>query len=407
MLTVASETARFAPARRAGLPHVQRYEQTMPQIDFAVRNTRVLARYAARQVRAGEPAPQLADAVGELASAVWVLAAQYEHPDRPTALRDLALRAARTAEEIHDREPSLMTTQIVGQVRTVAVDLVRAAESLSGERPAHEWELPTEELLAERPASDGARPLHVRRAQARSVSGAQRHARPRRGDRARRPGRPRRLRRRRAPPPRLRGLLAGRRARRRGRAHAPDPAHERGHRAQLRRPGARLPGLRDARPALRRPRGDHGRARLVHRVVPALRLRPRRLRRAVRREARPAARAARRPSASRGRARHRAPLRRRRRLPAPAAGPAADLDRRRRHAAVGRARRARSACRSRSRSSAARPSASRRCVDLYRDAARQAGHDPATLPVGDQLARVRRARRRSRRPTSSSRPTPG
>ena len=102
----------------------------MPQIDFAVRNTRVLARYAARQVRAGEQAPQLAGAVRELADAVWVLAAQYEHPDRPTALRELALRAARTAEDIHDREPSLMTTQIVGQVRTVAVDLVRAAESL-------------------------------------------------------------------------------------------------------------------------------------------------------------------------------------------------------------------------------------------------------------------------------------
>ena len=42
-------------------------------------------------------------------------------------------------------------------------------------------------------------------------------ARPDRGGRARRPGRPRRLRRRRAPPPRLRRLLAGRRARRGGR----------------------------------------------------------------------------------------------------------------------------------------------------------------------------------------------
>ena len=64
-------------------------------------------------------------------------------------------------------------------------------------------------------------------------------------------------------------------------------------RAQLRRPGPRLPGVRDARPALGRPRRDHGRPRLVHRVVPALRLRPRRLRRAVRREARAAAAAAR------------------------------------------------------------------------------------------------------------------
>ena len=43
-----------------------------------------------------------------------------------------------------------------------------------------------------------------------------------------------------------------------------------------------------ARPHLQRPRRDHGRARLVHRVVPALRLRPQRLRLAVRREARSA-----------------------------------------------------------------------------------------------------------------------
>lgn len=148
MLLVASETARWAPARRGGLPHVQRYQETMPQLDFAVRNTRVLARYAARQVRAGEQAPELAGAVRELADAVWVLAAQYEHPDRPTALRELALQAARTAGDIHDREPSLMTTQIVAQVRSVAVDLVRAAESLHADEPAPAWELPTEELLA-------------------------------------------------------------------------------------------------------------------------------------------------------------------------------------------------------------------------------------------------------------------
>ena len=152
ILSVASETARYAPARRGGLAHMQRYEETMPQLDFAVRNTRVLARYAARQVRAGQRAPQLAGAVRELADAVWVLAAQYENPDRPTALRELALRAARSAEDIHDREPSLMTTQIVAQVRSVAVDLVRAAETLIGDYSAPAWEIPTEELLAANPA---------------------------------------------------------------------------------------------------------------------------------------------------------------------------------------------------------------------------------------------------------------
>jgi uncharacterized membrane protein YgaE (UPF0421/DUF939 family) len=148
MLSVASETARFAPSRRRGLEAVHRYEETMPQLDFAVRNTRVLARYAARQVRSGEQAPELAATVGELADAVWVLAAQYEQPGRATDLRDLALHAARAAEEIHEREPSLLTTQIVAQVRSVAVDLVRAAESLAGEQQAPAWELATEELLA-------------------------------------------------------------------------------------------------------------------------------------------------------------------------------------------------------------------------------------------------------------------
>jgi uncharacterized membrane protein YgaE (UPF0421/DUF939 family) len=147
-LSVASETARFAPARRRGLEVVHRYEQTMPQLDFAVRNTRVLARYAARQVRSGEPAPQLAATVRELADAVWVLAAQYEQPWRAGDLRELALHAARSAEDIHDREPSLLTTQIVAQVRSLAVDLVRAAESLAGEQEAPAWDMPTEELLA-------------------------------------------------------------------------------------------------------------------------------------------------------------------------------------------------------------------------------------------------------------------
>ncbi len=150
VLSVAVETARFAPTRRSELGLMQRYEATMPQLDFAVRNTRVLARYAARQVRQGDAAPQLGGAVRELASAVWVLAAVYEQPHRTSDLRDVAVAAAQRAEEIHEREPSLLTTQIVGQVRSVAVDLVRAAEALHAppEAAAPAWDLPTEELLA-------------------------------------------------------------------------------------------------------------------------------------------------------------------------------------------------------------------------------------------------------------------
>lgn len=147
-ISAASETARFSPVRRSGLTLVHRYEAALPQLDFAIRNTRVLARYAARRVRQGEPAPELGAAVRELADAIWVLAAQFEQPERELDVPAAARQAARRAEGIHDREPSLLTTQVVGQVRSVAVDVVRAGEAL---RPAPDrpvWDMPTEELLA-------------------------------------------------------------------------------------------------------------------------------------------------------------------------------------------------------------------------------------------------------------------
>jgi uncharacterized membrane protein YgaE (UPF0421/DUF939 family) len=151
VLPVASDTARFSPSRRGDRDLLRRYELTMPQFDFAVRNARVLARIVLRHVRTGEPAPEgLPEAVRELAEAVWELGVQYEQPERVTRLRPLALSAARRASEISARGPSPVLTQIVGQVRSIAVDLVRAADQL-GEPGAPEWSRPTEELLAESP----------------------------------------------------------------------------------------------------------------------------------------------------------------------------------------------------------------------------------------------------------------
>ena len=64
------------------------------------------------------------------------------------------------------------------------------------------------------------------------------------------------------------------------------PPRHRSDRALLRRPGARLRAIRHAGRRLARPCGGHPRPRLVHRVVPAVRLRSARLRGALRREAR-------------------------------------------------------------------------------------------------------------------------
>ena len=217
--------------------------------------------------------------------------------------------------------------------------------------------------------------------------------------RAGRPARPRRLRHRRASPRGLPDLLAGHPAGRRGRHHRAHPALERGHRPQLRRPGPRLPGLRRGRPAVGRSRRDHGRARLVHRVLPALRLRPQGLRRALRGEARPAAAHPRRRARHLGRAPPR-PARRRGRVAAARPGPAARVGRGRRLAAVrGAGRDARPAARARDHRRPARAlRAARR--PLPRGGARRRPRRRADAR-GHQHPRLRRRDLRSR-PTPPS-----
>jgi len=162
MLLAGAETARLAPARRGGLELLSRYEHALPQVDFAVRNTRVLARHACRYARGLEPTPAgFGDAVRDLAAAVWALARQYEAPDAPTELRDVAMAAAHKAAGVHEREPAV--ADLAAQVRLVAVDLVRAAERL-GTTQAAVIDAPTEELLAVRgaePAPSPAEPAFV------------------------------------------------------------------------------------------------------------------------------------------------------------------------------------------------------------------------------------------------------
>jgi uncharacterized membrane protein YgaE (UPF0421/DUF939 family) len=141
----ARETARLAPPHRRSREHIDRYGRTLAQIDFAVRNTRVLARNALNLVRAGRPAPDLAEAVRELSFAVWELAAAYDEPHRSGGVGDVGRRAAARAAAVVSRGGDPAVIEVAGQVRSTAVDLVRAAELIAGAAPPEER--PTEELL--------------------------------------------------------------------------------------------------------------------------------------------------------------------------------------------------------------------------------------------------------------------
>jgi uncharacterized membrane protein YgaE (UPF0421/DUF939 family) len=150
-LGTAREAARLAPPRRAARDLLERYTRTLPHLDLAARNVSILARHSVRYSRSRLRAPDgLSEAVSELAQAVWMLGATPDDPRLSADARDRAIAAAAQAREVFEHEPDLVLTEIVGQVRGVAVDLLRAAEAMGGSAVAGD-ERPTEELLAAEP----------------------------------------------------------------------------------------------------------------------------------------------------------------------------------------------------------------------------------------------------------------
>jgi uncharacterized membrane protein YgaE (UPF0421/DUF939 family) len=139
------ETARYTPPRRTSRTLLERYERSIPQVDYAVRNTRVLARNVVTLVRENQDVPEnLPGAVRDLSHAVWELAASYDAPSHAEPGRALAVRAASEAATLPDERPDIVL--VGGQVRSVAVDLVRATELVAAETEALD-DRPTEELL--------------------------------------------------------------------------------------------------------------------------------------------------------------------------------------------------------------------------------------------------------------------
>jgi hypothetical protein len=145
-LATSRETARLAPPRRASRAQLDRYERCIAQLDFAVRNTRMLARHALRLARGGDVPEDVPAAVRELVAAIWELAAAFDDPRRAADARRLAVAAAGRAADLLEPAPDIALTELLGQVRSTAVDLVRAADLVTEPVPDAAT-LPTEELL--------------------------------------------------------------------------------------------------------------------------------------------------------------------------------------------------------------------------------------------------------------------
>jgi uncharacterized membrane protein YgaE (UPF0421/DUF939 family) len=124
----AGEAAAFSPRRRSLLEELDPQAGAAPQIDYAVRDARVLARATTTAIRRGAHIdPRLAEGVATLAEATRALDAvgrgeQYARAD----VRELCSQAVELAGAADVRN-SLWPTMIFGQTRALAFDLMQAA----------------------------------------------------------------------------------------------------------------------------------------------------------------------------------------------------------------------------------------------------------------------------------------
>jgi len=126
-LSAGHETARLSPTRRRSLKHLELYADASIRIELAVINTRVLVRGAANALRREEGVPpSLPEAIRNLARAVRALANYLEEAEGPDQARRYALEAARGATEVLRERHDMTATVLVGQVRSMAVDLLRS-----------------------------------------------------------------------------------------------------------------------------------------------------------------------------------------------------------------------------------------------------------------------------------------
>ncbi len=129
-IDAASEVSRLSPFRWHQREHVVLYAGSVRWIDYAVRDTRVLARRVSTLLRRSLPVPAgLADAVSHLADAVQIFAAELAAEQPLDEVRAAVVKVAREATRTLPPEASLSVVSAVAQVRAVAADLVYATGS--------------------------------------------------------------------------------------------------------------------------------------------------------------------------------------------------------------------------------------------------------------------------------------
>jgi uncharacterized membrane protein YgaE (UPF0421/DUF939 family) len=125
-LAAAGDAARISLSRQGKLGLLERYVVAVGEIGLAIENMRAVARGASRAIALDDSTPpEVAAAIHELAAAARELGPLLEDGDAEPS-REAALRAVRLANAVLTETSNLSAVHIVGQVRLVAADLLKA-----------------------------------------------------------------------------------------------------------------------------------------------------------------------------------------------------------------------------------------------------------------------------------------
>lgn len=125
-LAEAADTARLSIGRREALERISKLAEFARHLRLAMGDARSLARGVGRAIAIGDATPdEVGAAIGELAESTRALHAVPADGD-PRPARDHAERATGLANAVIEETGNLSALHIVGQIRMIAVDLLRA-----------------------------------------------------------------------------------------------------------------------------------------------------------------------------------------------------------------------------------------------------------------------------------------
>ncbi|KJK42102.1 membrane protein [Lentzea aerocolonigenes] len=126
-LQTGGEIAKIAPIRWRAKDELSRYQAAAGPVDYAVRNTRVLARRSMAALKADERIPDgVPEVLTDYADAVDCLRGELEKGKTPSQTREAVRDAARHLTARRLGGDGFSSKVVLAQIRSVAVDLLQA-----------------------------------------------------------------------------------------------------------------------------------------------------------------------------------------------------------------------------------------------------------------------------------------